>query len=223
MKKCLLILLMALHGITLAQEETDKRFVSFETNMGNIVLELYPDKAPKTVNNFVRYVVEGFYDGTVFHRVIANFMIQGGGYGPELLRKPTHEPIENEADNMLPNARGTLAMARTMNPHSATAQFFINVVDNVALNHTGKTHSNAWGYAVFGQVIQGMEVVDAIRMVETGPSGPFRSDVPREPVIIVKASLLDAPPVPPTEPSESGDTGDTGEASPEAEQEAVDG
>jgi peptidyl-prolyl cis-trans isomerase B (cyclophilin B) len=186
------LLALALASSATAQEGYAKVFVKMDTSLGTIVLEMYPDKAPKTVENFVQYVNEGYYTGTIFHRVIASFMIQGGGFSEQYKKKLTRAPIVNEADNMLPNARGTIAMARTAHPESATAQFFINVENNLALNHTGKTSSRAWGYAVFGQVVEGMEIVDAIRVVETGPGGPFRSDAPKEMVIITGASMVDS-------------------------------
>lgn len=156
--------------------------VALDTSAGRIVLELDTDKAPATVANFIRYVRAGHYDGTIFHRVIAGFMIQGGGFTPEMRMKPTEAPIENEADNGLHNRVGTVAMARTAAPHSATAQFFINVNDNDFLDHRSRS-AQGYGYAVFGKVIEGMDVVDRIRKVPTGTVGPFR-DVPREPVLI---------------------------------------
>jgi cyclophilin family peptidyl-prolyl cis-trans isomerase len=154
-----------------------------ETSKGTIEVELYPEQAPKTVENFVSYAQSGFYDGTIFHRVISHFMIQGGGFTVDMEKKPTGEPIPNEADNGLSNKRGTIAMARTSHPHSATAQFFINVQDNMNLDYSGQGSSSAWGYTVFGRVTSGMEVVDAIRFVQTERSGRY-SDVPVEPVII---------------------------------------
>jgi len=164
--------------------------VVLETTMGRIVLELYPDKAPKTVANFLTYVDEGFYDGTIFHRVIPGFVLQGGGYTADFRQKPTRPPIPNEADNGLSNLRGTIAMARTADPHSATSQFFINLVDNKRLDHTGKGDSQAWGYAVFGKVVEGMDVVDKIARVRTGPRGPFPSDCPLETVLIRRAKRM---------------------------------
>ena len=161
--------------------------VRIETSMGNIVLELYPDKAPKTVGNFMSYVKSGHYDGTIFHRVIPRFMIQGGGFTPDMRQKPSGKPIVNEADNGLKNARGTIAMARTQDPHSATAQFFINVIDNDYLNHRGK-NARGWGYAVFGRVIEGMDVVDTISKVKNGTKGVYR-DVPVDPVVIDKVTV----------------------------------
>jgi peptidyl-prolyl cis-trans isomerase B (cyclophilin B) len=162
--------------------------VKLETNFGDIVIELNQDKAPKTVANFLAYVDEGFYDGTIFHRVIENFMIQGGGFDQDFQQKQTKAPIENEADNGLSNKRGAVAMARTNDPHSATAQFFINTVDNDFLDFRGKAPSG-WGYAVFGEVVDGMDVVDKIREVKTTMRGPHQ-DVPAEDVIILKASRL---------------------------------
>lgn len=158
--------------------------VLIETSMGNIMLELFPQKAPKTVENFLRYVNEEFYDGTIFHRVIPNFMIQGGGFTPNLQKKLTHEPIKNEARNDLRNRIGTIAMARTNDPHSATAQFFINVSQNTMLDFREKT-TRGYGYAVFGRVIQGMKVVNTIRSVRTTSQNGMR-DIPKEPVIIIK-------------------------------------
>lgn len=172
-----------------AAEDFSKKRVQLETSEGNIVLELDITRAPLSVLNFIKYVKSGFYDGTIFHRVIENFMIQGGGFTQELTRKKPNAPILNEADNGLKNLRGTIAMARTNAPHSATAQFFINVTDNSFLDHSAKT-PRGWGYAVFGHVIKGMAVVDKIREQRTGPSGPFRSDVPIKTVIIHKATLI---------------------------------
>ena len=160
--------------------------VLLETSSGEILIELFPDKAPKTVENFLGYVDGGFYENTIFHRVIKGFMIQGGGYGPRMDEKPTREPIENEADNGLKNERGTLAMARTADPHSASAQFFINLTDNDFLNHTGKDASG-WGYCVFGKVSEGMAVVDAIAKVKTGAKG-MHDDVPVDMVLITSAA-----------------------------------
>jgi peptidyl-prolyl cis-trans isomerase B (cyclophilin B) len=162
--------------------------VRIETSKGTIVLELFEDKAPKTVKNFLRYVKEGKYEGTIFHRVIKNFMIQGGGMDEKMQEQKTFSPIKNEADNGLKNEAYTVAMARTMDPHSATAQFFINTVDNAFLNHTAKTEQG-WGYAVFGKVVEGKDVVDAIKNVETGAWG-FYEDVPKETVMITKAEIV---------------------------------
>ena len=162
--------------------------VVLETSSGKIILELYPDRAPETVKNFIDYIDSEFYNDTVFHRVIPNFMIQGGGLTADMKPKPTQMPIKNEADNGLKNDRGTIAMARTADPDSATAQFFINTVNNEFLNHKSKD-SQGWGYAVFGKVIEGMEVVDAIAGVKTGTHGASR-DVPIEPVAISKAQRI---------------------------------
>jgi peptidyl-prolyl cis-trans isomerase A (cyclophilin A) len=164
--------------------------VALQTNMGKIVIELNPAKAPKSVENFLQYVKDKHYDGTVFHRVIPTFMIQGGGFTQDLTMKPTRSPIPNEADNGLSNLRGTVAMARTNDPNSASSQFFINVVDNPNLNHFSKDNGQTWGYAVFGKVVSGMEVVDAIKVVERGAKGPLPSDVPVSPVIILSAELV---------------------------------
>ena len=163
--------------------------VTLQTNRGDIVIELNDDKAPVTVDNFVSYVRDGFYDDTIFHRVIDGFMIQGGGHGPGLGRKATKPPIKNEADNGLRNMAGTIAMARTGDPHSATAQFFINVADNSFLDFKAP-NPRGWGYAVFGKVIVGMDVVNTIKGVRTGVAGGMQ-DVPLEDVVINKA-LLDA-------------------------------
>ena len=153
------------------------------TSRGDVHLELFAGQAPLSVANFINYANSGFYDGTVFHRVISHFMIQGGGFTPEMEKKPTGEPILNEAANGLSNKRGTIAMARTSDPHSATSQFFINVQDNTNLDYTGQSGPGGWGYAVFGRVTSGMEVVDDIRFVQTTKVGPY-ADVPVEPVII---------------------------------------
>lgn len=163
--------------------------VLLETTMGKITLQLDDELAPKSTANFLEYVRSGHYDGTIFHRVIANFMIQGGGMGSGMKEKATRAPIDNEADNGLANKRGSIAMARTSDPHSATAQFFINVVDNDFLNFSAPT-TQGWGYAVFGEVTEGMDVVDQIRQVKTGSSG-FHQDVPKEEVSITKASILE--------------------------------
>lgn len=163
--------------------------VKLQTNQGDFVITLDAEKAPKTVENFLNYVKDGFYNGTVFHRVIDGFMIQGGGFEPGLKQKPTQAPIENEANNGLKNQKYTLAMARTSDPHSATAQFFVNVADNDFLNFTAPT-PNGWGYAVFGKVTEGTEVVDKIKGVKTGNSG-FHQNVPAEDVIIEKAEIVE--------------------------------
>ncbi|MGE0549206.1 MAG: peptidylprolyl isomerase [Kofleriaceae bacterium] len=160
--------------------------VEVSTNHGTFAIQLDPGRAPKSVANFLRYVDANHYDGTVFHRVISTFMVQGGGFDRTLEKKPVGAPIENEADNGLKNTRGTVAMARTSDPHSATAQFFVNVVDNKFLDHQAKDGSG-WGYAVFGRVIEGMEVVDKIKNVKTGAHGPFSKDAPLEPIVIESA------------------------------------
>ncbi|WP_287495918.1 peptidylprolyl isomerase [Pandoraea sp. CB10b_02] len=162
--------------------------VELHTNHGIIRIELDEAKAPKTVENFLNYVKAGFYDNTVFHRVINGFMIQGGGFEPGMKQKSTQAPIDNEANNGLKNSKYTLAMARTNDPHSATAQFFINVADNDFLNHSSPT-PQGWGYAVFGKVVEGQEVVDAIKGVKTGSKG-FHQDVPVEDVVIEKAVIV---------------------------------
>jgi peptidyl-prolyl cis-trans isomerase B (cyclophilin B) len=160
--------------------------VLLTTNHGQITLELDAEKAPKTVENFLSYVKSGHYDGTIFHRVIDGFMIQGGGFSPDMRQKPTEDPVENEANNGLTNDRYTIAMARTSDPHSASAQFFINVNDNDFLNYPG---SDGWGYCVFGKVTSGTEVVDEIGKVDTGRRSMF-SDVPTEDVVIEKAEII---------------------------------
>ncbi|WP_132580810.1 peptidylprolyl isomerase [Paralcaligenes ureilyticus] len=163
--------------------------VKLHTNMGDMVIALDAEKAPKTVANFLSYVNEGFYDGTIFHRVISNFMVQGGGFEPGMKQKQTHAPVDNEANNGLKNDMYTLAMARTSDPHSATAQFFINVANNEFLNYTAPT-PNGWGYAVFGKVVEGTDVVDKIKAVKTGNKG-FHQDVPVEDVVIEKATVIE--------------------------------
>ena len=187
MKKLLLLALLSLVA-TGATAEGDAPRVVLETSKGTIVVEVYPDKTPKTVENFLAYVESGFYDGTIFHRVIPGFMIQGGGYTPDMRLKPTRAPIPNEADLGLPNDAGTIAMARKGDPHSATAQFYFNTVDNDYLNHTAKT-PQGWGYTAFGRVVEGMEVVEAISAVPTTVKERMRN-VPAEPVFIVKASRV---------------------------------
>ncbi len=178
--------LLIFAGSAIAEDINPK--VVFETSKGKIVLELYPDNAPETVKNFLAYVDAKYYDGTIFHRVIPNFMIQGGGFTGDMKHKPNQAPIKNEADTGLKNDRGTISMARTGNPHSATAQFFINSKNNNFLNHKGKTQQG-WGYAAFGKVIEGMKTVDAISAVKTKTTGGFR-DVPAEPVVIESAKRL---------------------------------
>jgi peptidyl-prolyl cis-trans isomerase B (cyclophilin B) len=159
--------------------------VTFKTNYGDFTLELFADKAPKTVENFLSYVEDGFYDNTIFHRVIDGFMVQGGGFTVDMEQKDTKDTIVNEANNGVANEKGTIAMARTNDPHSATAQFFINVNNNDFLNHTSES-VNGWGYCAFGKVVEGMDVVEKIKSVKTGSHG-FHQDVPVEPVIIEKA------------------------------------
>lgn len=161
--------------------------VTFHTNYGDIVINTFADKAPTTVENFLNYCKEGFYDNTIFHRVINGFMIQGGGFEPGMKQKETKAPVKNEANNGLANNRGTLAMARTNDPHSATAQFFINVADNDFLNFRAE-NANGWGYCVFAEVVEGMDVVDKIKGVSTGNSG-FHQDVPREDVVIKSVTV----------------------------------
>jgi peptidyl-prolyl cis-trans isomerase A (cyclophilin A) len=180
------LLTAALLAVTaLAHAQSNPR-VEFKTTQGAFVLELYPDKAPKTVANFIQYVRDGHYNGTVFHRVIDGFMIQGGGFEPGMKQKATRAPIENEARNGLRNDVGTIAMARTGDPNSATAQFFINVKNNDALNHPSP---DGHGYAVFGRVVQGMDVVNRIKGVPTGARGMHR-DVPAEDVVVQSATVL---------------------------------
>ncbi len=163
--------------------------VRIQTTMGDIVLELNPDKAPITVANFLQYVNDGFYSGTIFHRVIPNFMIQGGGFSADYQKRPTRQAIRNEANNGLRNEPGTIAMARTGDPHSATAQFFINTVNNGFLNYSSPD-ARGWGYTVFGKVVEGMDVVNKIRTIPTGSGGPFRTDVPKTTVVIENASQI---------------------------------
>jgi peptidyl-prolyl cis-trans isomerase B (cyclophilin B) len=163
--------------------------VTVSTSLGDIILELDQAKAPVTTENFLAYAMAGHYDGTIFHRVIPGFMIQGGGFDPQMQQKPTQAPIANEADNGLRNQRGSIAMARTSDPHSATSQFFINLKNNAFLDHVGKT-AQGWGYTVFGRVVEGMDVVDAIAQVPTGNRGPH-SDVPKEPVVIESVTVAE--------------------------------
>lgn len=178
----LLILLVVAQSAAAADQAAVNPRVALETTKGRIVIELFPREAPAAVKNFLSYVEAGYYDGTIFHRVIPGFMIQGGGLTAEMQQKPTAKPVVNEADNGLKNTRGTVAMARTADPHSATSQFFINTADNEFLNHRAKT-SQGWGYTVFGRIDEGMAVVDAISGVKTSTSGMFQ-DVPVEPVVI---------------------------------------
>ena len=191
MKIKLIVVLSALitlvtAGVTMAAAGNPK--VEMETSKGKFVIELLPEKAPETVKNFLNYVDAKYYDGTIFHRVIPKFMIQGGGFTSDMKKKSAGAPIKNEADNGLKNDRGTIAMARTGDPHSAAAQFFINSVDNAFLNHKSKTQQG-WGYVVFGKVISGMDVIDAISSVKTVTRGRFR-DVPSETIEIRSARVL---------------------------------
>ena len=190
--KAVIIATLIVFGVVLAAGAADKPVgnpkVVLDTSKGKIILELYLQKAPETVVNFLSYVDAKFYDGTIFHRVIPNFMLQGGGFTSDMKRKPGKGPIKNEADRGLKNGRGTIAMARTGDPHSATAQFFINTVNNDFLNHKNKTQPG-WGYAAFGKVIEGMDVVDAISAVKTTKRGMY-GDVPVEPVVITTARRL---------------------------------
>lgn len=181
MRKLILLAAVLMSGTAQSQDQaaTDNPQATIHTNRGDIRIELFAKEAPVSVENFLQYARDGFYDGTIFHRVISHFMIQGGGFTADRQQKPTREPIVNEADNGLSNQRGTIAMARTNDVNSATSQFFINVELNAGLDHTGVNSSHEWGYAVFGKVIDGMDVVDDIRFVETGPG-----DWPVETVLI---------------------------------------
>lgn len=181
-------LLLALAGTVAVADDAHPRLL-ISTSEGDIVLELDREKAPATVDNFLSYVDDGFYDGTIFHRVIKGFMAQGGGFDTDFEQKRTKAPVKNEADNGLKNKRGTIAMARTSDPHSATAQFFINTVDNGFLDFSSPT-PNGWGYAVFGRVVEGMDVLDRIEAIPTGRGGPFPRDVPRTTVTIEKITRV---------------------------------
>jgi len=163
--------------------------VEFKTNVGSFVVELYADKAPATVDNFLRYVNDGFYRGTMFHRVIPGFVVQGGGYTKDYQQKPTREPVKNEAGNGLKNVTATLAMARTSDPHSATSQFFINLKDNSFLDHRAP-NPREYGYTVFGRVVKGMDVVQKIAAIPTGAGGPFPAEVPQQTVIVQETKVL---------------------------------
>lgn len=187
MKTLLFTLLL---GLTMTATAAEPVRVLLQTTMGDITLELDADKAPKSTANFAQYVKDKHYDGLVFHRVIEGFMIQGGGYDEQYAQRKTRASIENEAKNGLKNARGTIAMARTGEPHSASSQFYINHVDNASLDFPS---FDGWGYAVFGKVTAGMDVVDKIAEVETGNARPFGRDVPVKPIIITKATLIEAP------------------------------
>ena len=186
-QKFILVLALALLTIT-AQADNHNTMLQMNTSMGSIEIELFAEQAPLSTANFLEYVNSGFFDGLIFHRVIPGFMIQGGGMDAQMRDKPNNAPIQNEADNGLKNDRGTLAMARTNNPHSATSQFFINLVNNDFLNHSSKD-ARGWGYAVFGKVSKGMDVVDAIAQVSTGNSG-YHQDVPKQPIVIESVELL---------------------------------
>ena len=197
LRRTLLGMALALSTLGLAQAQNATSAtpqVKFTTSAGEFVVELYPDKAPNTVENFVTYVRDGHYNGSIFHRVINNFMIQGGGYDARYMEKPTrpsikHEGAEAKAKGGPTNTVGTIAMARTNNPHSASAQFFINVNNNDFLNHSAPS-GQGWGYVVFGKVISGMEVVNKIKQMPTGAGGPFPSDVPQTQVVIQSAALV---------------------------------
>ncbi|GAB4345244.1 MAG: peptidylprolyl isomerase [Gammaproteobacteria bacterium] len=165
--------------------------VRLSTTLGDIVVELDMERAPQTVNNFLTYLQYGSYNGTIFHRVIPGFVIQGGGFTPDFRRVPTQAPVHNESRGGLSNRTGTIAMARTRDPHSATSQFYINLRDNTSLDYGGGADPSGWGYTVFGRVIEGMDVVQRIAAVPTGSGGPFRRDVPREAVVLKEATLLD--------------------------------
>ena len=178
----LLIILLNLLNIGVNAEMTTNTIISIKTTSGDIKIELFDDKAPKTSQNFKEYIKSGYFSDTIFHRVIKDFMIQGGGFTSDMQQKETLPPIENEANNMVMNERGTIAMARTNDPHSASAQFFINLKDNNFLNFKDET-IQGWGYCVFGKVLEGMETVDEIAKVKTGSYGPHQ-DVPNEPIII---------------------------------------
>lgn len=191
MRRCQILIFLFLISINLSVNAADIR-VEMKTNIGNIVLELYPDKAPKTVENFLHYVEEGFYKNTLFHRVISGFMIQGGGFDTAFKQKPDRPPIQNEAANGLKNEIGTIAMARTSDPHSASAQFFINVANNGFLNYKAPSQSG-YGYTVFGKVITGMEIVNKIASTPTGSGGPFPGDVPKNRIIIEEIIKLPVP------------------------------
>jgi len=187
---------------TVAEVVAPNSRLALRTNQGDIIIELEATKAPKSTENFLQYVKDGHYNGTIFHRVIDGFMAQGGGFTSDLQIKPTKPAIQNEANNGLSNLRGTLAMARTGEPHSAQAQFFINLVDNPRLDFVSEQNGFTWGYAVFAKVVEGMDVVDRIRVIPTGPQGPFAKDVPTQPVIIERVDLLEASAIPAaTEPT----------------------
>jgi len=186
LKHLFILTLAAVPGGALAADPQ----VDIKTSVGTIRLELYPEKAPKTVENFLQYVKDGHYNGTIFHRVIDGFMVQGGGFEASYKQKPTRDPVQNEAKNGLKNDIGTVAMARTSAPHSASAQFFINVNNNDFLN--AERAQDGWGYAVFAKVVSGMDVVTKIAKTPTGAAGPFRSDAPKQPVVIESVTVVAA-------------------------------
>ncbi len=186
--RTILIFIATLFIAVNAHAQLDK--VRISTNVGDIVVELFNDKAPESAKNFRQYVSDGFYDGTIFHRVIDGFMIQGGGYTEDFRKKDTKDPIPNEANNGLKNNKYTLAMARTSAPHSATSQFFINTADNEFLNHTSMD-VRGWGYTVFGRVLEGQDIIDQIGQTKTGSGGPFARDVPADTITIKQASFVE--------------------------------
>lgn len=186
------LLVLSVFSLPLMAEVKASHYIKVETNHGSFILALYADKAPKTVENFLKYMDSGFYNNTIFHRIIPGFVVQGGGFTKDFKRKSTRPPIYNEAKNGLSNRRGTIAMARTLDPHSATSQFYINLADNKNLDHRSEAPAE-WGYAVFGEIISGMDVIDKIAQLTTGPGGHFQSDVPITPVIISNMSLTSAP------------------------------
>ena len=181
-----LVLAVLISAMTSATAEDSGPRITFETTEGNFVIELFPDEAPLSSANFLQYAKDGHFDGTIFHRVIPGFVIQGGGFDQNMTRKSTRKPIENEAHNGLKNLRGTLSMARTSDPHSGTSQFFVNLVDNDFLDHSSKT-PRGWGYAVFGRVVEGMDTVDKVAGVETGRFEGM-SDVPLYPIVVTRAT-----------------------------------
>ena len=194
LRRYLLGLALSLASLGFAQAQTPAPQVKFTTSAGEFIVELYPDKAPNTVENFLGYVRDGHYNGLIFHRVINNFMIQGGGYDARYMEKPTRPPIKHEGADVkakggLTNTVGTIAMARTNNPHSASSQFFINVNNNDFLNHSAPA-GQGWGYVAFGKVVSGIEVVNKIKLTPTGAGGPFPSDVPQTQVVIQSAVLV---------------------------------
>jgi peptidyl-prolyl cis-trans isomerase A (cyclophilin A) len=205
---CVLAILTALLAHSAAWAADPPTQVRVTTNMGDFVIEVMPDRAPLTVANFLRYVREGYYSNTLIHRVVANFVIQGGGHSAtDLKLKPVHDPVPNESGNGLQNKRGTVGLARGESPHSGNAQFYVNLVDNPDLDPL----PTRWGYAVFGKIVQGMDVVERIGVTPTGASGPFKADTPLKPVVIEKAEVVDgatgtavapAPPAPVVTPSQ---------------------